>query len=86
MNPRPAPTISVGFLFCLPTTKLRAIRHDIREPPIKIRCIIHVIKYNLKKGGCPVKTGIKTIVANIEHVTASTINSNSLTLAYSQAR
>lgn len=32
------------------------------------------------------KTGIKTIVANIEHVTASTINSNSLTLAYSQAR
>jgi hypothetical protein len=38
----------------------------IREPPIKIKCIIHVIRYNLKNGGCPVKIGIKTIVANIK--------------------
>ena len=71
--------LELVFFSCLPTTNPRATLHEIREPPIKIKCIIQVIKYNLKMGMTCKNT-------NIIVVTASTISNNSLILAYSQAR
>ena len=51
--------LELVFFSCLPTTNPRATLHEIREPPIKIKCIIQVIKYNLKMGmTCKIGTNI----------------------------
>jgi hypothetical protein len=71
-------------LVLLPVRWWLRMRHVILEPPINIRCIIHVMSVSLKNvilNSRYVNTAVVTIVA----VTAIVMKVNSLTPAYNQA-